>query len=47
MDRIKEILSLKIKPKEKTDRITQIITEDPMQINDLMRNFREGTDVEK
>jgi hypothetical protein len=47
MNKIKEVLSLQIKPKEKTDKITQIITDAPKQINNLMRNFRDGTDVEK
>jgi hypothetical protein len=44
---MKEVLSLKIKPKEKVDKITNIVIEDPNKISELMTNFKQGTDVEK
>ena len=47
MDKIKEVLSEKGKPKEKVDKITQIIIEKPDNINNLISNFMHGTDVEK
>mgnify|MGYP003565952803 CR=1 FL=1 len=47
MDKIQDILSQKIKPKEKVNQITQIIIEDSNYINNLIMNFKRGTDVEK
>ena len=44
---IKAVLSLEIKPKEKVDKITNIVLEDPSKISELMINFKQGTDVEK
>jgi hypothetical protein len=44
---MKDALSLKIKPKEKVDKITNIVLEDPSKLNELMINFKQGTDVEK
>jgi hypothetical protein len=47
MDKIQDILSEKIKPKEKVNKITQLIIEEPDYINNLILNFKQGTDVEK
>jgi hypothetical protein len=47
MDKIQSVLKEKIKPKEKVEKITKIILEEPDYINNLILNFRQGTDVEK
>ena len=47
MNRIKDILSLNVKPKEKVSKITQLILGDPNTIQQLIDNFVEGSDVEK
>jgi hypothetical protein len=39
---IKDVLSLEIKPKEKVDKITNIVLEDPSKIGELMINFKQG-----
>jgi hypothetical protein len=44
---MKSILSEKIKPKEKVDKITGMVMEHPSKINELIQNFKLGTDVEK
>ena len=44
---IKDVLSLEIKPKEKVDKITNIVLEAPSKISELMINFKQGIDVEK
>jgi hypothetical protein len=44
---IKSVLSLNIKPKEKVDKITNIIIEDHIKISELIEHFKKGTDVEK
>ena len=47
MDKIQDVLKEKIKPKEKVDKITQIILEKPDYVNNLIVEFKQGTDVEK
>jgi hypothetical protein len=44
---LKSVLSLNIKPKEKVDKITNIIIEDHGKISELIENFKKGTDIEK
>ena len=44
---MKNILAEKIKPKEKVQKITSIVLEDPTKIKELIQNFVEGSDVEK
>ena len=44
---MKEVLSEQIKPKEKVEKITQMVIEEPNRITELMQNFRQGSDVEK
>ena len=44
---MKNILAEKIKPKEKVDKITQLVLEEPSKTKELMQNFVEGSDVEK
>jgi hypothetical protein len=44
---IKDVLSLKMKPKEKVDKITNIVIDNPGKISELINNFKQGTDVEK
>jgi hypothetical protein len=45
--KLSEVLSEKIKPKEKVDKITFMVLEEPSRIKELMQNFVEGSDVEK
>jgi hypothetical protein len=47
MDKLKEVLSEKSKPKEKVDKITRIIIEKPDNINNLISNFMQGSNVDK
>ena len=37
---IKDVLSLEIKPKEKVDKTTIIVLEEPNRIDELMINFK-------
>jgi hypothetical protein len=44
---MKDILLLKIKPKEKVNKILQLILDEPNSVQQLIDNFKEGSKVEK
>ncbi|MHA1332255.1 MAG: hypothetical protein ACTSR2_14400 [Candidatus Hodarchaeales archaeon] len=47
MELIKDVLSQRIKSKEKVDKITKIVIENPDKIKILISSFKQGTDTEK